>query len=233
MMINDYDVAEFGGRQWNVTPGFTSAKNNSEWVAGAPTPYLTDSWLQMATLKVAILVKGRGRDEILLRCSDLIAQLTAPVSILLDGFTRQFMGTVSKWSLTESSRRRFHLLTIEASGYWEDIEEYKKTLQLTSGTAARVNNPGNARTPVRIELTAAAAAQLLSVTGAGATITVSDVDAGDVIVLDGVTGLFTINASVDARITAWELPTLAPGDCEVTVSGADAAAVITYRPRYM
>ena len=233
MMINDYDVADFGGRQWNVTPGFTSVKNNSEWVAGAPTPYLTAGYLQMATLKVAVLVKGSGRDEILLRCSDMLSQLTGVVSILLDGFTRQFMGVATKWSLAESSRRRFHLLTIETSGYWEDIDELEKTAQTTSGDPVRLNNPGNVRTPVRIQLTASSDAQLLSVAGAGATITVSDVDAGDVIVLDGVTGLFTINGDVDDRITAWELPTLAPGDCEVTVTGAPAAAVITYRPRYM
>ena len=227
MKINDIDVSTFGGRQWNVTPGFVTVKNNSEWVAGAPTPSLTDSYIQMASLKVAILIRGNSRDEILLKCSNLIAQLMSPVTIELDGFTRQFVGAVSKWDLTESSRKRFHLLTIEASGYWEDVTEFDDYCY------GPVTNPGNLRTPVRIVFLVSENTDLLTITGAGADITVSDVEVGDWISLNGQTGVFTINDQVDDRINAWELPTLAPGNNEIIILPAAEFLTLKFRPRYV
>lgn len=239
MLINGWDISEADARQWNVTPGFHSAQNDSEWGRGSPDPVLFKNDIGFKPLKVTVLVKrAGGRQAILNRCSEILSRLLEPVDLELDWFDHKFYGILTKHSHDEKCMNHWHVLTLEFDGYEYDKEE---SVQSFSGTADFiVNNAGNILTPAIIEVTpqiGAAEIKLSGIchdrhTGEDLPVAIRDLTTGDKVVLDGESGLFTQNGELK-DVDIWGVPVLLPGDNRILVSNSRMDITVRFHPRFM
>lgn len=250
MKIGGWNIASAGAYQWNVTPGTHTLKNNSEWLRGSPVPVMSGNYMGFKTLKVALMVTGDGRENILNRCSTVISHLTEPAEIELDGFTHRFYGILSKHSLTENPlkipdvwKNRAAKLTLEFDGY--EFAAAKKGKPYTASASCKRNlvfkNQGNILTPAVIEITPQAGAASLLLTGIcrdvstmeDLPVTVGNLTAGQTVILDGETGLFTENGEIKPDLEIWGRPALLPGVNTVTADNDWMDITIKYYPRYI
>ena len=246
MTINGWDISEAESVQWNVTPGFHSISNDSEWVRGSPMPVLIGNTTGFKSIKVTLLVKAdRDRQAILQRCSRILSHLLEPAELELDDFTHKFYGILAKHSLEENSLNvlfvkfnRAAKLTLEFSCY-----EYADmvTQTFTGQTQISVTNPGNIVTPVRVEITPQTGVASTVITGlcreAGTgkdlPVTIGELVTGKNVILDGETGLFTQDGEVKKELEIWGLPALLPGINTITVNNSWTDITLKYRPRFM
>lgn len=241
MKFNGWDISEADARQWNVTPGFHSVKNDSEWQRGSPQPVLMKNMADFKTIKVAMLVKAAGgRQEILRRCSEILMHFEEPGKLELDNFEHDFYGVMTKYTHNEKAMNRWHVLTIEFAGY-----ECAKTevMQAFSGSQDfTVTNAGTMKTPVIVEITPQAGAAEITLTGLcqdpdtgeDLPVKIRELTTGDTVILDGITGLFTQGGELKAGdIDIWGIPTLLPGDNRITVNSAWMDIKVRFHPRFM
>lgn len=240
MLISGWDIANADARQWNVTPGFHDVKNESEWIQGSMTPAIQKNDIEFKPIKVTLLVKkDGGRQEILRRCSDILARLLEPVELTLDGFDHKFYGIMTKYSHEEKSMKRWHTLTIEMDGY-EYADEI--SLKSTGQTSITVNNPGNIVSPAVVILTAQTGDAKVEITGicrnklsgADMPVVIHRLSTGDVVELNGETGIFKKAGSLQMDdIEIWDLPSLKPGENKIEVSDSGMDIEVRFHPRFM
>lgn len=245
MKIGGWDIASAGAYQWNVTPGTHTLKNNSEWLRGSPVPVMSGNYMGFKTLKVSLMVTGEGREDVLEGCSKIMAHLIEPARIDLDGFAHKFYGVLSKQSLTENPLKipnvwgnRAAKLTLEFNGYEFGAA---KTVSASCKRTLAFKNPGNILTPATIEITPQAGAASLLLTGIcrdvstleDLPVTVGNLTAGQTVILDGETGLFTENGEIKPDLEIWGRPALLPGANTVTADNDWMDIKIKYYPRYM
>lgn len=238
MLIGTWDISEADARQWNVTPGYHSISNDSEWARGHPIPVLFKNEIGFKTLKIVLLIKANGRQDILKRCSQILSHLLEPVELTLDGFEHKFCGILQKHTHSERVMNRWHTFTLE----FECYEFSDEIVQKTSGTTDIViSNPGNILTPAVIEIApqiGTASTTLTGIcrdryTGTDLPVTIKDLETGKVVVLDGETGLITQDGTIKSDIEAWDLPSLIPGDNKITVTSNRMDIAVRFRPRFM
>lgn len=238
MKINGIDIGEYGARQWNVTPGFSSISNKSQWIEGAAMPLLLESGIGMKKIKVSVMLEGEGRGIIWGNARKLIAALLLPAEIQLDGFPNLYHMVLNNASSAELSLQKFHKATLELVGY-----EHGQEIT-ASGTGSRfyIDNPGNIETPAVMEITPFIGKTSLVIKGLvrdrytkeDKLVTVKRVSQRKKIVLDGEKGLFTeegFNKMGDIDI--WGLPTLRPGTNLIEMDQADQEMKLRFKPRYI
>lgn len=247
MKINGWDIASADARQWNVTPGFQSISNSSEWARGHPEPVLFGSTTGFKSLKITLLIKAdRDRQKILSRCSEILSRLLEPVYLELDGFEHRFYGVLVKHSLEENplgvpfvQYNRASKLTLEINCYEYGEEEAKVG---SGATELVIQNLGNVLTPAIIEITPQIGAASITVTGIcrntdtgeDLPVTVRNLETGKTVILDGESGLFTQDSELKAAdIDIWSVPTLLPGQNKITINNDRMDVVVHFRPRFM
>jgi hypothetical protein len=240
MTINDWDIANADAKLWNVTPGFHSVKNDSEWNEGDLFPTFLKNEIGFKTIKTVLLIKKEGgRKAILQRCSEILSRLLQPADLYLEWFDHRFFGIMTKYTHDEKSMKHWHTLTIEFDGY----EYGEEVVQTFSGTKKfAVINEGNIRTPAVIEIVpqvGQASILLTGIcrdvrTGEDMPVTVRNLVKDEKISLNGETGLFTCaDGNEVADVDIWALPELYPGTTECTSSSQSVDFVVRWRPRYM
>lgn len=238
MKINDWDISKANARQWNVTPGFHSISNSSEWDSGALNPAVFKNYLDFVTLKITLMVKGDGRQAILSNISEILSKLIEPAELVLDDFDKSFYGILKKSTHNEKAINHFHTLTLEMQGYWYGKELSWSEINKSSIT---VYNNGNIQTPAKAMIIALEDMDVLTIKGltrdyktmTELPITITGLVQGNIIHLNGETGLFTIDGKVSDAITIWALPALLPGENTITVSSSNVQIDISHKPRYM
>lgn len=238
MLIGTWDISEAKARQWNVTPGFHSVSSDSEWPKGSPVPVLFKNEPGFQNLKVVLLIAATGREQILNYCSEILAHLMEPAELTLDGFEHKFYGILTRHSHQENVMKRWHTLTLEFEGY----QFGEKVVQTASGvTEILVNNPGNILTPVIVEIVPQSGAASVTLTGicrdnhtlADLPVTVSELETGKSVILDGQTGLITQEGALKSGVTIWSIPTLLPGENKITVDNEWMDITIRFHPYFM
>lgn len=240
MKINGWDICEADARQWNVTFDHCDIENNSEWVAGAMSPVLLGSTVSFKTLKLTLLVKGNGREGIVLNRSLILSKLLTPSVLELDGYSHFFKGVLTKASTTEQgTKKRIHTMALEFSCY-----EYGEEQAITRNKlkSFKVNNPGNLTTPARIEITPTVGLATLTITGivrnartgVDLPVTVKTLTTDKKIVLDGETGLITEDGVLKSGdVETYGLPSLLPGTNTITLDNGFVNVTVKFKPRYM
>lgn len=240
MLIGTWDISNAGARQSNVTFGYSGISNNSEWSRGSPAPFLIKNDIGFKSLKIVLVVKGSGREEILHRCSEILSHCLSPVELTLDNYhNRYFYGIIKKHSAVEQSMKRWHTLTLEFDCY----EYGNEVTQTFSGsTEFTLNNTGNIPTATTIEITpqiGAASIVLSGIcrdydTGEDLPVTIRELTTGKTVIIDGETGLITQDGEVKAAdVDIWSLPVLLPGENKITVNNNRMDITLRFRPRFM
>lgn len=250
MKINGWDISEAKAKQWNVTPGFSDIKNESEWQRASPLPFLMKSSIGFKSLQVTFLVYGWNRNEVLQNCSMLLARLSEPVRLELDGFSHKYHGVMTKSDFVENPLGRQRVtenkvgkLTAGFSCYeYSEQPDGSPFSKSSSGsTQLIVTNPGNLDTPAVVEITPKIGIAELVIngltrnpdTGENLKISIKSLTTGNKIILDGETGLFTEKGVLKKDIEIWTLPSLLPGTNTITLSNAQMDISVKYRPRFI
>lgn len=238
MKINDWDIADADAKQWNVIPGYHSISSDSEWARGHPTPVLFKNEIGFKTLKITLMIKVNGRQNILERCSKILSHLLEPAELILDGFEHRFYGVLKKHTHSERVMKRWHTLTLEFDCY----EFQPEVSQTFSGLMEMtVNNPGNILTPAIIEITPQIGVSQITLTGIcrdantgeDLPVILKELETGKKIVLDGETGLITQDGTLKTEAEIWSLPALLPGENKITATSNRMDIAVRFRPRFM
>ena len=240
MTIDGIDsLIEYGAEQWNVTPGFCSIKNESEWMAGAIQPLMLPGTVGLKKYKVSVMIRGSSRQEIWENGSRLVARLMKPSVIRLNDFDNNFMFVLSNASQAESSIRRWHKATLEFVGY-----EYGNEVSTTyiNTKSITMTNEGNMESPCILEIVPTLGKTQLAITGLvrdlftgeDKPIKISGLTKDKAIMIDSDTGLITesgVNKFEDVEL--YELPSLLPGENKITLNQSDINITIKYKPMYI
>lgn len=251
MKINGWDIGNAGAKQWNVTFANNSINNESEWTRGSPAPVLMKNEIGFKTIKIALLVKENGRENILGKVSGILAKLMDPTELELDGYSHHFKGILSKHSLEENPlnirnvfKNRAAMLNLEIEGYEYAVDEGGSAYQVSASGQEQitVTNQGNLITPAVIEITPQIGVATLEITGIcrnpgtgeDLPVTVRNLVTGKKIILDGESGLMTEDGELKAEdIDIWDIPTLLPGKNTITLDSDRMNVTVKYYPRYM
>ena len=235
MKINNTDISAFSAKQFTFETGHNSLTNASEWAAGSAVPYFARNDIGFASYTLTLVVKGQNRQEIMRNCSDILALLTGPVDLTVDGFSHKYKVVLDGFSHTERAQRTYHLLTLEFHGY-----EYGATVTEEGETSITIVNPGNLVSPAIVTVTPQADITSVTLsgicrnsrTGEGIDVVIPDLEEGKPVILDGVSGLTTQDGD-PKNVTMWTLPTLLPGSNIVTCNNAFVTVTVECIPLYI
>lgn len=243
MLINGKDITEYGKvKQWRVDIKPRKMDHDSEWPRGSPVPIFQTPATTFKDFTITLMVYGSGREDILHRISNILADLTDVTELTLDGWEHKFCGVLEEADvkeLSDTSRHRFQQLELQFSGY----EHGDKVTETANGTGTiQITNPGNMVSPAILELTPTIGAASVEITGicrdsntdADLPVTIKNLTTGKEIVLDGITGLITEDGELKAGdVDMWELPTLLSGTNTITVNTEYVNLKVTVLPIYM
>lgn len=245
MKIDGWDISNAQAKQWNVTFGHNSVSNNSTWITGAFAPVILSNTVGFKNLKITLLVKGAGREDIIKNRSDILSRCLTPVKLQLDGYSHLFCGILTKFTPTEQgTKKRFHTLAMEFSSYeyaaQEDGTPYSGSV--SGNETLIIHNPGNLVTPAAVVITPKIGLASLKLTGLvrdpytgeDLPVTVKNLTTGSKVTIDGETGLMTEgDALKSGDIETYGLPSLLPGANTISTDSQFVDVTINYFPRYM
>lgn len=252
MKINGWDISEAKAKQWNVTPGFSDIKNESEWQRGSPLPFFTKGSTGFKTIKITFLIYGSDRNQVLQNCSILISKMMQEKVILeLDGFSHKFCGFLSKNDFTENPLGRLRVtknkvgkITADFSCYeYSEKQDGSPFSESSSGVAeTTITNPGTLWTPCIVEITPKIGLAKLTInglvqnydTGEKISTVIRNLTTDKKIILDGETGKITENGSSKTTdIDIWGLPVLMPGANRISFDSSRIDLTVKFRPRFV
>lgn len=243
MLINGKNITEYGNvKQWRVDIKPRKMDHDSEWPRGSPVPIFQAPAATFKEITLTLMVYGDGREDILHRISNILADLTDVAELTLDGWEHGFCGVLEESEvkeLSDTSRHRFQQLELQFTGY----EHGDKVTETATGTGTiHITNPGNMISPTVLEITptiGAASVEITGIcrdsnTGTDLPVTIKNLTTGNKVVLDGITGLITENGNLKAGdVNMWELPTLLQGSNTITINTEYVDIKVTVLPIYM
>lgn len=240
MKINGIDIAEYGARQWNVTPSYVSLKNESEMLDGALRPLMLPGKIGMKKYKVSVMLQGTTRQEMWTNGSRLVAGLLSPAIVKLDGFKNNFMFVLVNPSQAESCLKRFHKATLELEGYEFGDEEIVNKSHVNEFF---LKNPGTLETPARLEIIPEVDISTLTIRGLSRTrikkeekeICIRNLKKDEGIIIDSASGFITTDTGGNkfADVEMWEFPSILPGESFIEISNEAVMMTIRFQPLYM
>lgn len=227
MTINGWNIEEAGGRQFKVTFGYHAVTTRSEWPPGARLPILAENSLGFKPLQIVVVVKESGREMIRTSISTILAHLTEPVEIVLDGMDHIFRGYLKKHTVQEMSKKRWHVLTLDLEGC-----EYGEPVASSGTGSIEVWNRGTMPAQAVLKLTPPAGLSQLIVTGMDDEVTLTGIQSGEEIVIDSENGLVTQGGSI-LETDFTRFPELPVGVVNLSCSNTLTGIQIEFRPRFM
>lgn len=172
MLINNWDIARAGARQWDIEFAGHAIANGSSWIENSSSPVLLRNTIGFKTIGVTLMLNGEGREAILGQRSEILSRLLAPCSLTLDGYSNKFFGIMKKFDPPdERVMNRWHTMKFEFQGY-EYGEEI--TIDLNGRTEVEIINPGNLITPAVIEITSGGVVEGLTIKGISRNLTIQN-----------------------------------------------------------
>lgn len=149
MKIDGWDIQNANARQARYTDGHHALSNGSEWNTGSNRPIFQRNQMGFKNFTLELWVKGNGYQEIVDNRGRILSRLFGEVVLEPDWTTHKFHAVLDKYSVEESSKRRFHVLKLEFGGY-EYIETEPFSIEVA--TEFTIGNTGTAPTPVTLEI---------------------------------------------------------------------------------
>lgn len=237
MLIDKWNVAEAGGRQWKIVHSPSDTFNSSIWDAGVVSPALIGNQIGGKTLKITLQVRGTSRQATQNNISEIITHLLEPCELTLDGFTHTFYGVAMKFASSEfiqekSHRLTFDFLCFELAGIVKGQTERIDSLTLT--------NAGNIPCPLILTITPTVGLGKLYISGVfqepfsklDRGFTINNLVTDQPVAIDGETGIVK-NGDALADAEFYQFPILQPGKNIITFSTDFINVNYQYRPRFL
>lgn len=233
MKVNTVDIRKFNAKQLTVDLKPPAVAVNSEWVEGAPTPQEFRTEVQYGTLKVTILFRGSGRNEIVRDVSEFMSLLTRRSELQLDGYKGTYIGDMTSNSLDKTKEATRYILTLQFKGYMADAEVVNV---YESADRIKFTTLGTRDAPCIIEVLPRASMAQYTISGFGENdIVLSNLTEGRAVVIDGEKGIVTEGgANKFADCDIWEFPILKTGrENAVEFSPSRCDVTVRYRPMWL
>lgn len=273
MLINGWDISNANARQARVINNHHALSNGSTWNTGSNRPIFQRNQMGFKNIVIDLWVKGDGYQDIVNNRGLILSHLMDDVVLTLDWIDHKFRAVLNKYNITETSKQKFHVLSLEFTGYeFADTEEFP----ISVSTSFIINNIGTAETPVILEITPQSGVidipydQMKAAiicdedgkflvdddgsviasydfdtlvieglcydprTNESLTIEIRNITPGKTIVINGETGLITEEGIVKIDdVDIWALPTIQPGENQITTNNNWLSIVVRYEPRFM
>lgn len=229
MTINGVDLRSYHARLVEMNTGGTNTKNTYHLGPKSSRPVITDQKTKARSMEIAIEIEGDDRNDLTHNISNLTSALNnGLVDLYLpDGY---YYASV----LQGVEDPEYYLPTRADVVYTLDAIRHGAYTQrgLTATgieTSANIEIMGNLETEVAYTITPTADTPQITVAG----ITVNNITANKVIVIDGIKKRVTedgANKFADCDLVSF--PRLAPGSNTITFSAAGCAISVGYYPIY-
>ena len=235
MKINGTDIKIFGAKQHRVEYGHQSASFSNEWVTGSVLPYMGYAKAGFKQVTVTVVMRGSTRAEIIRNRSGLLALLRDPVLLDLDKNAHHFYCVLKSHRATEVNQGHWHNMELTFEGY-----ECGDDVSASGQSEITIENPGNTVSPCTVIITPGITAASVTLTGicvdpikgTDIPVTVTELEAGEEIRIDGITGLVTQGEELK-DVDLWILPAVLPGETTVTCDNRMMGIEIFTRPLFM
>jgi len=232
MKINGIDIATYEAKQLSVDIQTANINIVNDWLRKSLLPIFLSSYTDFLAIKIQLLFKGDSRDEILLNISNLVSNFMGETDLELDGYSRNYKAVLTSKTTNKTISPFTYTLDLEFAGYCYGDKITETANRLVSKI---INIPGNQNTPAIVEITPSIDLIDLVITGlADDTITISNLTAGNKVIIDGEAGTILENgANKFTDFDGWEFPRLVPGANIITFSQVNCDINIKYKPRYI
>lgn len=234
MKIGKTDIREFHAKLLTVDFQPPATVVDVEMYEGALIPSENNTDTPLSSLKIQVYFRGNTRDEIQGNVSNFVALLQKGVPLTLDGYRRKFMAYLTANTVGKTITRTRYTADFEFVGYWfsDEVE-----LHFDEVCEFSFDVEGNRATPCIISMTALSYVEELKITGFSDEITISNINRGETVVIDGEQGTVMLdgkNKFLD--VTLWEFPFLHVGEKKtqhIVVSSDRMMVTIRYRPMWL
>ena len=233
MKVNSVDIKKYNAKQLTVDIQPPTIAVNSEWLEGAAVPHEFPTEVKYGTLKLTLLFRGSGRNEIIRTMSNFLSLLTKRSELQLDGYKGIYIGDMVSSSVEKLKVSTKYILSLQFNGYMTDEEVVNVYKGLTS---VKFTTLGTRNTPCVIDVLPQVSLQQYIISGFGENdIVISGLETGRIITIDAKKGTVTedgINKFADCDI--WEFPVLKAGQENViTYSSGHSHVTIHYSPKWL
>lgn len=233
MKVNGTDIRKFNAVQLTVDIQPPRIAVNTEWVENAPVPHEFRTNVQYGTLKLTVLFRGRGRNDIQRKISELLSIMTSVCELELDGYKGIYVGSITGNSNEKTKVADRYILTLQFNGYLTDteIENVYKGEQ-----AAVFETIGTRDTPCIVEITPRENLQQYVISGFGDNdIILQNLKQQVKVIIDGKLGTVTESGKNKfAECDIWEFPVLRKDTVNRIAFSSDACdVVVRYTPMYL
>lgn len=228
MFINNIPLSDFNAKllKRQISPPQISIENY--WPKKALRPFVSKTkGYYFKTLDLEIEFKGTP-SEIEMNKSKVIQALTS-ASVAFKNLDHNYTGVISGTGTGEQVNG-YEVLSIEMLAY---EHESAQEVSIDRNAARTIFLDSNSPTPVVIELLPSVNVASLIITGLGKDITLSNLSAGKVVIIDGEQGLVTedgLNKWQD--YSSWSFPKLMPGENNISFSESTLDIAIRFSPRW-
>lgn len=149
MTINGWDINEADAKLARFVNSHHEITNSSEWSEGGNRPVFQKGKIGFKTFTAELWVHGNGYDDIVENRGKILSHLLDEAVLMFDGHTHKFKAVLTKYSVDEKSKQKWHILKLVFIGYeYSEPVEY----QVNVDTSFLIDNIGTAETPVTLEL---------------------------------------------------------------------------------
>ncbi len=232
MTINGTDISTWNAKQHTLQIGHSAITNSTEWTEGGSLPFFNKNKIGLTEIVVTLIFEGEHRYEINQDVSTLLANILNINELVFDNLDDvapyKFRGVLSKYEHDETAMNHWHKLELTFDGYWHGDE-----LEFSGVSNFTFTNPGNLISPARFVFTTTTEDEIgIGVNKIDDGWYITEQTVGQKIDLNGISGVIA-SADGEARYDLWELPTVPPGEVEVTCSDPAAELTVYVLPLYM
>lgn len=233
MKVNSVDIRKYNAKQLTVDIQPPPIAINSEWVEGAPTPHEFHTQVKYGSLKLKILFRGSGRNEIIRYISEFLSLMTKKSEIQLDGYKGIYVGELQSENIEKTKVGTKYILNLDFSGYMTDeevVNEYR------GKDEAMFETLGTRDAPCIIEIMPRKDIQEFAISGFGSDdIIIRNLEEGKKVIIDGKNGTVTQEGrNKFADCDMWEFPVLRKKKVNmVEFSSMDCDVKVHYSPMWL
>ena len=228
MLIGGWNIEEAGARQFNVVWGYHAITPHSEWNANSDSPVFADATVGFKPLQIVLVVKEPGgRESIRESVSKILTHFLKPTEIVLDGMDHKFYGYLKTYSVAETSRKRFHALTLNLEGY-----EYGDTVEVSGTESVEAWNGGTIPAPMKLTLTVPSGLSSLTINGLDESVTLTGISSGGTIVIDSENGIVKKGSAL-LETSFLRFPRVPIGVVNISCNNSSTTLALEFKPRYM
>ena len=225
MIINGIDISTFGGKVIDKSISPNRVNNSLNW--DAINPQLLESKFDYKEVSITLLINADSEEDAVAKISKLSEMFRLGAEVKFNDISYYLKCFIlSKPDVTRLNHRNQYQVIFDCEsefGYISSVKEVRGS----NTTSLVVNNDGNYPTPVQVRLVPKSNSANLYINGLIKNFTLTNVKAGDILVVDGVTGEVSCNGLANINnFWGWNLPMIQTGNvtfktnvaCDITVT---------------